>query len=160
MKSKINRFLDEFPVLISGIALTVAISLSSVNALGRYLFAYTFAWNDEIVALCFCWTVFWGAAAASRRGLHFGLEVINNLLPPLGQKIQKVIIELLSCGILWTIAYLAWVLTDKASTKLMPATRLSYQIFDAGMALGMSLMAVYSVIILVGNIRNLFSKED
>ena len=160
MNNKLNRFLDDFPVLISGITLTIAIALSSANALGRYLFAYTFAWNDEIVALCFCWTTFWGAAAASRRGLHFGLEVITNLLPPMGKKVQKVIIELLSFAVICCIAYLSWVLTAKAGAKLMLATRLSYQFFDSGMALGMSFMALYALISLVNSIRNLFSKED
>jgi TRAP-type C4-dicarboxylate transport system permease small subunit len=48
----------------------------------RYVLFRTFTWYDEIARACFVWMVFLGAAVGVKRGSHFGLHVLVDMLPP------------------------------------------------------------------------------
>ena len=146
MKNKKVRWvLENFPIIVAGIALFFAISFTTVNALSRYLFSRTFVWTDELVAMGFAYTVFFGSAAACKYGMHYGLELL---------------ISLLSLVLICCLAYLAWVLTMNVGTKIMTATRISYRWFDLGMALGLSLMVIYAAENVYHRARALFRKEE
>jgi TRAP-type C4-dicarboxylate transport system permease small subunit len=160
MREKLNRIYDDFPIVVAGAALSGAILLTTVNALGRYLFSRTFPWTDEIVALCFAWAVFFGSAAACKRGMHYGLEIVSNALRPKMRKDLDVLIALLSLVMIGCLAVLAWVLVAKVGVKIMTATRISYRYLDAGMSIGFTLMALYSVGILARRVKALFREED
>jgi len=159
MKEKWKRVAANFPLAVAGAALTGAILITTINALGRYLFSRTFPWADEIVAICFAWTVFFGAAAAAAREMHYGLEILSNLLPMKRNKVLELFISVLSVVMIGILAWLAWVLTAKVGTKIMTATRISYRYFDAGMAIGLSLMELYTVMLLFQKARALFVKH-
>ena len=158
-KEKGKQLAECFPLAVAGAALTGAILLTTINALGRYLFSRTFPWADEIVAICFAWTVFFGAAAAELRQMHYGLEIVANLLPPGGKKGLDLLISALSTVMIGCLAWLAWVLTAKVGTKIMTATRISYRYFDSGMAIGLSLMELYALTLLIGKIRAVLRKD-
>ena len=160
MNKKLKFVIVNFPELIAGIALFSAILITTINGVGRYVFSHTFVWTDEIVALCFAYTVFFGSAAACRRGMHYGLELVSTALPQKGKKYLNAAIALISLVLIATLAYLAWVLISHVGTKIMTATRISYRWFDLGMALGLSLMVVYAAIICYKRIKELFKKSE
>lgn len=160
MKAKMKFVLTNFPELVAGITLFSGIFITTINGVGRYFFSRTFVWTDEVVAICFAYTVFFGAAAACRRGMHYGLELISNVLPPKGKKILDVIIAFISLVLIAVLAYLAWVLTANVGTKIMTAMRISYKWFDLGMAAGLSLMFIYQIEIFTKKVKNLITKES
>ena len=161
MKNKKVRWvLENFPIIVAGIALFFAIFFTTVNALSRYLFSRTFVWTDELVAMGFAYTVFFGSAAACKYGMHYGLELLSNALPERGKKVLELLISLLSLVLICCLAYLAWVLTMNVGTKIMTATRISYRWFDLGMALGLSLMVIYAAENVYHRARALFRKEE
>lgn len=160
MKNKKAKwFLENFPIIVAGVALVLCIAVTTVNALGRYLFSRTFAWADEIVAIGFCYTVFFGSAAAFKYGMHYGLEFMSNLLPKQGKKVLELLIAIVSLILVACLAYLAWVLTLNVGTKIFTASRISYCWFDLGLAGGLSIMVIYAVQIVYRKILALLGKE-
>src|SRR5207247_1576599 len=53
-----------------------------LGVFSRYVLERTFVWYDEVARACFIWLVFLGAAAAVKRGAHFGLHMFVELMPP------------------------------------------------------------------------------
>ena len=52
-----------------------------LGVFSRYALFRTFTWYDEIARACFVWIVFLGAAVAVKRGSHFGLHLLTDMLP-------------------------------------------------------------------------------
>lgn len=153
LKNWITSTPEAFPEAVAGVTLSAAIFITTMNGIGRYFFNHTFVWTDEIVAICFAWTVFFRSAAACRLGMHYGLELLAGVLSPKGKKVLNIVVSLLSLVLIGCLAWLAWVLTSHVGTKIMTATRLSYRWLDLGMALGLSLMVIYSAGNFVRTIR-------
>lgn len=72
MRNRLKFILSNLPELIAGITLFSAIGITTVNGVGRYLFSRTLVWNDEVVAICFAYTVFFGSAAACMQSAEGG----------------------------------------------------------------------------------------
>lgn len=143
------------PELIASGALIFAITLTAVNAFTRYCLHYTINGSDELICIAFSWLVFPGAAAAFRRRMHYGVDLLVNLFPRRVQAVAGVVTQLLIAVVLWVLTYLSYVLWLNVGTKIMTATRISYQVLDAGMLVGFALMAVYAVVFLIRDLRAL-----
>ena len=52
-----------------------------LGVFSRYVLFRTFTWYDEIARACFVWVVFLGAAVGVKRGSHFGLHMLIDMLP-------------------------------------------------------------------------------
>lgn len=143
------------PELIAGAALVFAVSLTVVNAFTRYFLNFTFKGSDELNILAFAWMVFPGCAAAYRAKQHYGIDLVVNSLPQKLQAIVKIIAELMSLVVLVIMCYLSVVLFQNVGTKILTATRISYKYFDAAMVVGFGLMAFYSLLALIEDIRAL-----
>lgn len=144
-----------FPELIAGVALIFAISLTTVNALTRYLLHFTINGSDEYCIIAFAWMVFPGCAAAYRRKMHYGIDMLVNLLPARARVIVNLIAQAVVFVLVAVLTYLSWVLCANVGAKIMTATRISYVVFDSAMVVGFGLMTVYSLIFLIQDIRAL-----
>lgn len=143
------------PELIAGAALVIAVSLTVVNAFTRYFLSFTIKGSDEINILAFAWMVFPGCACAYREKQHYGIDLVVNSLPKKAQAVVKIVAELLSLVVLGIMFYLSVVLFNNVGTKILTATRISYKYFDAAMVVGFGLMALYSFLALIEDIRAL-----
>lgn len=146
--------LVHFPELIAGAALVFAVTLTVINAFTRYFLSFTIKGSDELNILAFGWMVFLGCASAYRQKLHYGIDLLVNSLPSKGQAVMRVVAELFSFVILVIMCYLSVILFNKVGTKILTATRISYKYFDAAMVVGFGLMAFYSLLALIEDIRN------
>ena len=84
----VKWILDYVPEIIAIVALCFAVLASAANAFSRYTFSHTFLGYDELVRIAFAWVVFPGAAAAYWRHMHFGIDLIVNMVPA---KIRKIL---------------------------------------------------------------------
>lgn len=159
MKKEKTWLWDNLPIIIAGAALVFAISLTTFNALGRYLFSRTLAWADELVAISFAYTVFFGCAAAYKRGMHYGLEFVSNAFKGRWKKVWELLLSVISLIFVSCLAYLSWVLTTNVGTKIFTASRISYRWFDLGMAIGFSLMVIYGIEGVISSIRKFHDVE-
>jgi len=143
------------PELMSGIALSIMITLSVVNAFCRYCLRFTIAGADEYIAIMFAWLVFTGGAVAYRHGMHYGIDLLVNKLKKTPRRILDVIVRSITVILLITLAYLSYVLFINVGPKILTATRISYRWFDASMIYGFGLMILYSIEFLVKDINSL-----
>ncbi len=157
---KIGKWiLDYLPEYIALVALTLAIPISAANALSRYALKYTFPWYPEMIRVAFAWIVFPGAAAAYWRHMHFGIDLIVNLMPKSIQRLMGIFSHVFMTALLAVLTYLSIVLTAEVGVKYFPVTFLSYAYYDSAMIVGFGFMMIYSAIFTVQEIKNVFGKK-
>jgi C4-dicarboxylate transporter DctQ subunit len=74
--------------------------LSTVPALQDYVTQISFTWAQELCVYMFIWVAKFGAAYGVRTGIHVGVDVLVNRLPPVPR--GRVILFGLLCGALFT----------------------------------------------------------
>ena len=146
------------PEIVAGIALVFAISLTTVNAFTRYFLHFTIKGYDEYCIMAFAWMVFPGCAAAYRRKMHYGIDMLVNAMPKKVQIFVNLFAQFMVTVLTVVLTYLSWVLCQNVGSKIMTATRISYVYFDFAMVVGFGLMAIYSLIFLIQDIRALPAK--
>ena len=142
------RILDRLEeILISALmaAATVLIFISVLHRFGTgisflypYLIQIHIAWTQALCLYMFIWMAKFGAAYGVRTGIHVGVDVLINRLPP-GPR-GKVIIFGLLCGALFTAvigtlgAWLIWSIgqTDQVSADLEAPMWLVYLAIPCG----------------------------
>ena len=154
-KKALKWIIIHFPEVISAAALFVAIIVSGGSALTRYIFKWTMQGFEEIACFCFAWTVFPAAAAAYRRKMHFGIDLIVNLFSAKIRLIIELLTHIMITVSMALLTYLSTVLAIEANRKTLSLIGLSYSWFDAAMVVGFGLMTVYSAIFLVQHINNM-----
>jgi len=119
----------------------------------RAVFSYTVPSNDEVVVIGFVWAVFIGCAAAYKRKMHYGVDLLVNLFPKSVKHVISVITGFMAVCLNAYFAYLSWVLAEKAITKVFPGLQISYFWADLAMVVGFGMMTVYAVIQLVETLK-------
>jgi TRAP-type C4-dicarboxylate transport system permease small subunit len=94
-------------VLLAAMAVLVGVQVA-----GRFLFAYSLPWSDELARLLLVWISFLGISVAARRGAHPGVETIVRLLPAGGARPAGRVAWLLS------LAFVVLVLTAGAELAM------------------------------------------
>lgn len=148
------------PDLIAGIALVVIICLETAQCIDRYCFRQTLLFVDDIVVICFSWAVFVGAAAAYRRKMHYGLEVIINRFGPRAKPYYVAIVQLLATGLFAYLTYRSVILYIKSGSKILATTRISYKWVDAGAIVGFALMTIYGLEFFIEDIKNIRAMKE
>jgi TRAP-type C4-dicarboxylate transport system permease small subunit len=146
MKTKpIFWIFHHIPELIGGIALICSITITVVNATCRYALGFTFAGSDELVIIGFGWAVFPGAAAAFRRKMHMGIDVLINMFPEKIRRITEFCLSVFIAIINAYLTFLGFYLATHAWQKIMPATRIPYFYLDMAFVVGFAFMTWYSL---------------
>lgn len=144
-----NRWLRNaivyLPEIIASIALGITLTATGINVFTRYLLKYTFFWYTDVTVLAFGWLVFMGAAAAFRRHMHFGIDMLVGRLPERAKALFQIFLTLLITVIVFVIFCSGIVLTSKVSGKQFPTIMLSYKWYDSSLIVGFALMFVYSL---------------
>lgn len=156
LHSKVDR--DSYPGADCFGALVFAITLTVINVFTRYCLHFTIKGSDEYVCIAFAWMVFPGTAAAYRRHMHYGVDLLVNAFPHKVRCIVDVVVQLIITVIMAICTYLTWILIQNVGSKIMTATRISYRVLDSGMLVGFVLMTIYAVVFLVQAVRCLPAK--
>ena len=144
--------LVNIPEIIAGIALIVAVGATGINVFTRYVLKFTYFWYTDITVLAFFWLTFMSCAAAYRRKMHYGIDVIYNKLGIKGKAIFMVCVRLVILVILALVFYCIFLLVVNLRGKWLPTMRWSYIYCYIPMVLGFIHMTVYSLVFLVQDI--------
>ncbi|MBN2643888.1 MAG: TRAP transporter small permease [Desulfuromonadaceae bacterium] len=106
MFDKIDRYLELFSTTVMVLTMTVATLVAFVNVVLRYLFNASLTWAGELTSYLFIWSALFGAAYGFKIGMHLGVTVVIQKLPP---KVAKwvlsfsllIIFGYLVCLIVW-----------------------------------------------------------
>ena len=113
----------------------------------RYVLGSTFVWYDEVARASFMWLVFLGAALAVRRGAHFGLHVLIELLPP---HLKRTVLLVTPATIILfstALVVLGWQFMQHGDTQTTAVMAMPVSWIYASMPAGGALMMFYSVFI-------------
>lgn len=161
METKKNFFnkLKYLSECIAGTAIVIIVLLLAAQCIGRYAFKYTFFFVDDVVVCCFAWLVFAGGAAAYRRKMHYGLELVTNTIPEKVKPYFNVAIQTVITALFAYLTYLTIVLFAKSGAKILYTTGISYRVIYAAAIYGLFVMTLYSVIFTVNYIREIADKK-
>ncbi len=77
LSRELNRAAEwAMAALLAGLTVLVCIQIA-----GRFLFAYSIFWSDELARFVLVWCAFLGMSAATRRGAHPAVDTLARALP-------------------------------------------------------------------------------
>ena len=117
----------------------------------RYILGRTFVWYDEVARASFIWLVFLGAAVAVRRGAHFGLHVLVELLPANLKRAALFLTPLTIVIFSGALVVLGWDLTQHGATQTTAVMAMPVSWIYAAMPVGGALMAFNAVVLVFEN---------
>lgn len=130
--------------IISTTAIAVMLCAIMLNVLLRYIFSAPTAWADELALIGMAYVTFIGGAAAYKRNLHFGIDILVDRLPVKGKRILRQAMTFLFIILFAVMTYLGVMLTVNAK-KVMIYSGWSYKIMDAALPLGFASMTFYAI---------------
>ena len=92
-----DQFLDFISAVVKYVILVMTTCIFIIvlfTVFSRYLFNYVASWSEEVPRYLLVWIGFLGAALAVRQDEHIGFDYIFNKLPPTGQKILALLLNL------------------------------------------------------------------
>lgn len=93
---QLDRFIDLLEKYSITLLFAIATLLLFANVVLRYLFDTGMVWALELVQYLFAWVVLIGAAHGTRMGIHLGIDILLERLPPLAHQLV-LILALLCC---------------------------------------------------------------
>ena len=130
--------------VIACIALSIMLCVIFFNVIMRYVFRNPLNWSDELSMICLAYVTFVGGAAAYKKNLHFGIDILLDKLPEKAKFAIRVITNFVFIILFGYTCYLGWVLT-KGAVKKFNYSGWSYKIMDFALPLGFLSMAMYAV---------------
>jgi len=119
-----------------------------LGVFSRYVLERTFVWYDEVARACFIWLVFLGAAAAVKRGAHFGLHMFVELMPPPLKRAALLLTPLTVIVFSAAIAWQGWALMRHGSAQTTAVMAMPVSWIYAAMPVGGVLMGFYAFLLL------------
>ena len=153
--NKLLKFLRNLPVVIAALALTCAVTIMVVNVITRYFFSFTFPGYEEIIVICFSYTVFLGGAAAYFEGNHYSVDALVNFFPRIVRQLISIAVRLFMIVSSAYLTRVAWQLSLSALTKRFAASRIPYFYFDLPACICFGLIMIYTIIFLYKDVKTL-----
>jgi TRAP-type C4-dicarboxylate transport system permease small subunit len=133
---------------VEWICLVLMVVLAFYLMLGefsRYVLFRTFTWYDEIARACFVWMVFLGAAVGVKRGSHFGLHLLVDMLPPSLRRIAAAVTPLVVIVFSAVLVVQGMAFLELGRYQQLPVMGISKVWIYAAMPTGGTMMLLYSV---------------
>ena len=128
--------------LVACTAMVVVVLATAWGVFTRYVSAQPATWTAEIAATGFCWAIFFGAAAAFRRGQHVSIDMLTGSFPAPARRVATSLADLLTLVFLAWVCWLAIAFAIDSWDTPMPSLRWPYTIHYAGAALGLGAMTL------------------
>ncbi len=120
MGKLIVRALDGFGYLLLVVATLVMVTSILLQVFFRYAMNSPLYWSEEIARYAFVWLVFIGAAIASKRGAHIGVDYLVMHLPELPKNILAIIVNILVLFFISCVIYMSVGVIESNMTQALP----------------------------------------
>ena len=106
MFDKLDRYLEIFSTTVMMITMSVATLVAFINVVLRYVFNASLTWAGELTSYLFIWSALFGAAYGFKIGMHLGVTIVIQKLPP---KVAKYVLSFsLIVILIYLIALIYW----------------------------------------------------
>lgn len=137
-------FITHIEEIVSASAIAMMVSAIFINVVLRYFFRRPTSWADELAIIGMAYVTFVGGAAAYKRNMHFGIDILVDRLPVKGKRLLRALMTLAFIVLFAFMTYLGYDLTIHAK-KTMIYSGWSYKYMDAALPLGFLSMTIYSI---------------
>lgn len=145
MNKSIKFLLQHFEEILASIFIVITTVLVLVNVFLRYFMKTGLYWSEEVATSCFVWSVFLGAASGYRRGLHIGVDLLVEKLPPALRNIVHVLVQIVLLGTNAYLFYLSVVFVRLSYIKPTAVLGISSAWVSSALIVGFGLTTIYSV---------------
>ena len=156
MGKLIVKALDGFGYLLLVSATLVMVISILLQVFFRYVMNAPLYWSEEIARYAFVWLVFIGAAIASKRGAHIGVDYLVMHLPDVSRNILAIIVNLLVLFFIACVIYMSVGVIKSNMTQLSPAMRIPMGYIYMAIPIGLGISSVYIIISLSTALQNTF----
>jgi len=130
-------------VAVAGIVALIAVM--SLQIVSRVVFTAT-SWTEETARYLLIWLTFLGACLAYRRGRHIAVTVLSDALPPLGQRVCRGLIALVTIAFMAVLLQVGLDYMALQSFQQSAALRIPMSVVYAVMPLSAAIMAYMAVV--------------
>lgn len=155
MKERLKNILKNLDAYFAGFMFVITLAIVIVNVFMRYFVGHVISWGEEVATSCFLYTVFVGAAWCLRTHQHMGVDLLVNKLPPKTRGVVHLITDILVLAINGYVTYLSYMFIVSSKVKTMPVLKISSVYLNAALILGFGLMAIYSLINCIDDVKQL-----
>lgn len=159
MKERLKHILHNLDAYFAGLMFAVTMVIVVVNVFMRYFVGYIFPWGEEVATSCFVYTTFIGAAWCLRTRQHVGVDLVIDRLPAWLRAAVQLLTDLVILVLNAWITYLSYQFIVSSKVKTMPILKISSVYLNASLIIGFGLMAIFSLVNLIRDLRQLRTKE-
>ena len=159
MGKLIVKALDGFGYFLLVVATLVMVISILLQVFFRYAMNSPLYWSEEVARYAFVWLVFIGAAIASKRGAHIGVDYIVMHLPELPKNILAIFVNLLILFFISCVIYMSAGVIKSNMTQLSPAMRIPMGYIYLAIPTGLGISSVYIAISLSTTIKRAFRSK-
>ncbi len=104
---KVLQVLDEhFEEFLIVVLLTIMTASIFYQVIMRYVFLKSPSWTEELTRFSFIWCAYFGVSLGIKKDAHISVMAAMHLLPAKGQKVMKIVADLVFLGFAILILYL------------------------------------------------------
>jgi TRAP-type C4-dicarboxylate transport system permease small subunit len=136
--------------LITGMVVLIAMQVCF-----RYVLNEPLAWTEEVARHLMIWSALLGAAVAYRRKGHLGMDIIVTHLPPQGQRIVEVLLQVISIGFFGILVIHGIPLVERTMRQFSSAIRIPMGYIYLAIPVGSALILLFAIekLVRVGEAR-------
>ena len=129
---------------LAGICLLGSVAINFANIIGRYFFAVSIPWAEEIMLFLMVGCVFTGCCAVAWDGRQIRMDVVVSMLPAKVRDVLNLLSELVLIGTATCVTVFAWPVVSQlaAFDERSQAANFPLVIPQAMVPIGYSLMAL------------------
>jgi len=129
---------------LAGICLLGSVAINFANIIGRYFFAVSIPWAEEIMLFLMVGCVFTGCCAVAWDGRPIRMDVVVSMLPAKVRDVLNLLSELVLIGTATCVTVFAWPVVSQlaAFDERSQAANFPLVIPQAMVPIGYSLMAL------------------
>jgi TRAP-type C4-dicarboxylate transport system permease small subunit len=142
----------------SGLLLAASVAVNFANIIGRYFFAVSIPWAEEMMLFLMVGCVFFGVGLVGWHGRHIRMDVVVSALPPRARAAVEIFVEIVLVLTSVALAIFAWPVLTMLAEFDQRSTSANFPLVipQAMLPVGFLLMALLVAIrlIVVGRARH------
>ena len=152
-----NRFFEWVCGVLAGTALFCIMALTFFDVGGRKLLSTSIPGSLELTELLMVVVIFAALPLVSMRGEHVVFDSMDSYLPPAIRSLQRVLVHLLSAGLLMGLAWLMW--QTAADFAANGETTAQLKLSKAPFIYGMSVLCAFTGFVHLGLLTKPFDTD-
>ena len=130
----------------------IMLSVMSVVVFAQVVFRIvhlSIPWSEELSKYLLIWSTFMGAALCVRKGSLVGLEFLLSALPEKGQKMLKIVLNLVICAILIFLIGVGFWAVRRVFFQITPVLKQSMGLMYAAIPVGSVFMLINQILVMI-----------